>query len=150
MPSGEWLFSYPKFHRPVNLDKISAAFAEFEPKLQTTLSSPGFDGPLIAGVEAGMGIGKSHAIDIVDQVLFKGRNPLVLKVTYNRNQTLSVEKSSEIAAKQGLWARAALSVHRKVGPENPQVSIRCVSRIVKHYGYPSCFVSPDPEGARYL
>jgi hypothetical protein len=56
------------------------------------------DGPQIVALEAGMGVGKSYAIDIADKVLFRKIDPIVLKVAYNRQQDLSAERASEGAA----------------------------------------------------
>ena len=72
-------------------------------------------GQLIIGVQAGMGIGKSHAIDVADQLFFVGRNPLVLKVTYNKNQTLHNDKLSPT---NSFFARVVLALHRNVPPDS--------------------------------
>lgn len=107
-----WTFSHPACHEAVNLMKLAGAFKEGEDRVLETLKGNTPSGPLILAVQTGMGIGKSHCIDIAHQLLFVGEKPLVLKVTYNQNQQLAAEQASGDAARAGLLARVVLAVHR--------------------------------------
>jgi hypothetical protein len=114
-----WLLSYPKIQpgklpAPANLFALRNSFRKGEDDVRTTLNSRDKDGSLIVALEAGMGIGKSYTIDIANKLLFHESNPIVLKVTYNRQQNLSAERASEDAAAAGFIARLMLFV-RNVG-----------------------------------
>jgi hypothetical protein len=116
----DWLLSYPLMQEgnlpdPANLATLQASFKKGEDAVRETLNSAKIgDGALIVSLQAGMGIGKSYAIDIADKLLFCGSEPIVLKVTYNRQPELSAEQESPKHASTGFIARLMLFV-LKVG-----------------------------------
>ena len=118
-----WYFSHPLFFgklpQCVNLSflrgiKGSGGFIDAESRVLDVLSNTDDSkGPVIVVVQSGMGIGKSYIIDIADQLLFVGRNPIVLKVSYNFAQNLDLE--GELCnAGEGLLARIVLCTARTI------------------------------------
>ena len=119
----EWRLSYPHDNRislTPNLKALQKTFTLAERTITKNMkrygNDPGNRDPLMIAVQAGMGIGKSHFIDIADQLLFVNKKkPLLLKVTYNRGQQLSEEKR---APDQSLYARLVIAVHQNVPPNS--------------------------------
>jgi len=73
-------------------------------------------GPVLIGVQSGMGLGKSHIVDNAPDFLFPNDpDVLVLKVTYNFHQALGFEGRQEYSG-EGLLARLVIALHKQVPP----------------------------------
>jgi hypothetical protein len=127
-----WVFSWPRLagdspiHETVNERGLRRVFKPVQEVVLRTLETEHPSDPVIIGIEAGMGIGKSHTVDIIERLLFTDRSkwpntPLVLKLIYNGGQKLEVEGTSPKAVETGVWARAMLAVHRHVTPFSEDV-----------------------------
>ena len=127
-----WNFSYPLFSGKLppcaNLSvllgtKGSRGFIDAESRaLEVLPNVEEAKGPVIVAVQSGMGMGKSYIIDIADQLLFVGRDPIVLKVSYNFSQNLGFESQPSNAG-MGLLARIVLAVHKKVPPGSAAIVV---------------------------
>jgi putative SOS response-associated peptidase YedK len=127
-----WQLSNPKFEDripdPINLKALRGSFLAAEEQVVKVLpDAKDSKGPLLVGLQAGMGIGKSYAIDIADQLLFVNEKPIVLKVSYNYRQNLAFESNPENAGK-GLLARVILAFHKKVPPDSRTI----IEKAVRH------------------
>jgi hypothetical protein len=120
-----WNFATPALKGSTpNMKILKQLCADAEKKSQEAdLDDPTKRDDLLMVVQAGMGIGKSHLIDIAQELFFTDAvkypdqaKKLMIKVTYNRDQKLGVEGGNGRTAEQGLLARIVMAVQRKVSP----------------------------------